>query len=73
MSSKIVDVRREGVEIQNGVFLLRRFLPETTYMDLVNSRKIGSIGRNMFDHKIYAAVDARYQDAKNYECLFTLT
>ena len=65
-----LDVRREGTMISEGVFELRRFVPDKDYCDSVKERWIESIGRNVFDKRIMAASDARYYGDSNWEELF---
>jgi hypothetical protein len=66
----IIDVRREGQELQEGVFELRRFIEGRDYRDGRTGRLIGSIGQRFSDNRIFAAVDARFQDNINYSTLF---
>lgn len=66
----VIDVRRAGHQIAEGVFRLKRYIDGPDYVDTLNSRRIGSIGRNVHDGRIEAAVDARYYGNPNWECLF---
>lgn len=67
----VVDVRRAGQQIAEGVFRIhQQFVQGAIYVDSLNNRRIGSIGRNVFDGRIEAAVDARYSGDINWECLF---
>ena len=66
----VVDVRRQGVEIKAGVFRLQRFIDGADYKDVLNNRWVWSIGRNVHDGRVEAAIDTRYYGDPNWECLF---
>ena len=66
----VIDVRREGVEIKPGVFRLERFVDGAEYIDALNRRYVWSIGRNIHDGRVEAAIDTRYYGDANWECLF---
>jgi len=67
----VLDVRREGSQLDEGVFRLRRFVEGAEYADLLNRRLIRSVGRNVFDGRIEAAVDSRYSGSPNWECMYS--
>lgn len=64
------DVWKRGWLVQEGLWELRRYDPAARYWDKKNGRPIGSIGRSVWDGRIYAAIDARFADDMNYDCLF---
>lgn len=66
----MIDVRREGFQISDGIFHLNRFVEGADYADFLNQRRIWSIGRNVHDGRIEAALDTRYYGDPNWECLF---
>lgn len=68
---KTVSIRREGKEIQQGVWELRRFIPGAQYVDPIHGWTIRSIGQRIGDNKIFAAVDHRFSDDPNYSCLYS--
>jgi hypothetical protein len=65
-----LDVRREGRELSEGVFQLKRFIDHVDYCDTLKERWIWSIGKNVHDGRIQASVDTRYYNDPNWECLF---
>ena len=65
-----IDVRRQGFEIKSGVFRLQNFVDGAEYKDVLNNRYIWSIGRNLHDGRVEAAIDTRYYGDPNWECLF---
>jgi hypothetical protein len=64
-----IDVRNVGTEIMEGLFELRSFDDRATYFDGITRRRIGSIGRDVFRGRILAAIDDRFSNHPNYECL----
>jgi hypothetical protein len=67
-----IDVRNVGREIMEGLFELRSFEERATYFDGVTHRRIGTIGRDLFRGRILAAVDDRFANHPNYECLLNI-
>lgn len=65
-----LDVRALGAEVSPGVFELREFVPDQDYCDAQNEAWIWSIGRRKVDGKIFAAVDPRYYQNSEFECLW---
>lgn len=70
-TQRVIDVRRAGFQIVEGVFRLQRYVPDAVYVDAINNRQVGSIGRNVFDNRIEAAIDSRYSNDPNWDCLFS--
>lgn len=67
----IIDVRKEGTELLDGIFVLRRFFEGHDYRDPGKNRLISSVGRNLWDGRIVASIDSRFTNDPNYECLYS--
>ena len=65
-----IDVMTVGDQMDEGMWHLKSFQEGKVYVDLANKRYIGSIGRSLFNNRIFAAVDARFVDNPSYECLY---
>jgi hypothetical protein len=65
-----IDVMSVGDQLDEGMWQLKSFQDGKVYVDLANKRFIGSIGRSLFNNRIFAAVDARFVDNPSYECLY---
>jgi hypothetical protein len=67
---KALDVRKEGVQVAEGIFRLKRYIDGKDYCDALKERWIWSVGRHVFDGRIEASNDSRYYQDPNWECLF---
>ena len=65
-----LDVREIGIEVEPGVFELKRFTEDIDYCDAQNEQWIWSIGKRKSDSKIFASVDTRFYGDPGYECLW---
>ena len=65
-----LSVVREGVQLEDGLFQLRRFVEGKDYCDPVRERWVWSIGKNFLTGQIYAAFDTRFASNPTWECLF---
>ncbi len=65
-----LSVLSEGKEVQPGLYRLDRFVEDKDYCDPQRELWIWSVGKSVFDGKIYAATDARFYEDPNWECLF---
>jgi hypothetical protein len=65
-----IDVRAVGQPIEPGLFELRGFVPDVDYADVEDQTWIWSIGRRRRDGRIFAAVDIRFFQNPDYDCLW---
>lgn len=65
-----LDVLKIGTLVEPGVYELRQFFENVDYCDASKESWIWSIGKRASDGKVFAAVDARYYQAADYECLW---
>ena len=69
-TGEALSVLKEGAELQEGIYELRRFIEDKDYCDPARERWIWSIGQRFSDNKIFAACDTRFADNPNYSCLW---
>jgi hypothetical protein len=69
-SGEALDVRMIGMEVEPGVFRLTEFIPEVTYVDGEDEAFIQSIGKDLESGEILAAVDGRFYNNEDYECIY---
>jgi len=66
----VIDVRMIGTEVEPGVFRLNEFIPDVDYVDAEDEAFIYSIGKDLESGEILAAVDGRYYNNDDYECIY---
>jgi len=71
-SGNAIDVRMLGVEVEPGVFRLSEFIPEVQYVDAEDEDFIRSIGKDLESGEILAAIDTRFYNNEDYECLYLI-
>jgi hypothetical protein len=71
-SGDAIDVRMLGVEVEPGVFRLSEFIPEVQYVDAEDEVFIYSIGKDLESGEILAAVDGRFYNNEDYECIYLI-
>lgn len=69
-TGQMIDVRQIGTETEPGVYRLTRFVPDVEYVDSETGKYIYSIGRDHATGEILAALDGRFYNNPDYECVF---
>ncbi len=69
-AGEALSVLAEGQMVQPGLYQLGRFVENKDYCDPQHEWWIWSIGRSVFDGRIFAATDVRFHDDPSWECLF---
>ena len=65
-----LDVNKIGRPVGHGVFVLARYEDGKDYCDAANEQWIWSIGRDVLNGEIIAAVDTRFYQHPQYTCLW---
>lgn len=72
LSAATIDVSDDelGEEVEDGVYRIQEFVEGADYRETANRRPIMSIGRNKETGEMLAAVDARFYQNPEYECIW---
>jgi hypothetical protein len=65
-----LDVGEIGLPISPGVYQLSKFTEDADYCDAKHEAWIWSIGKRLSDGQIFAAIDTRFYQHPDYECLW---
>lgn len=65
-----IDVNKIGHSIGVGLFVLDEYHDGVDYCDAANDQWIWSIGKNAVSGTIVAAIDTRFYQNAQYECLW---